>query len=55
MPEFTVWVTVHSKAFCQIEAESEEAAITEAKDRFNKRQLDYYEEKVGSIEVDQEG
>lgn len=55
MPEFTVWITVHSKAFCQIEAESEEAAIAEAKERYDNRQLDYYEEKIGSIEVDKEG
>lgn len=52
MPDFTVWITVHQSAVCVIEAESEEAAMKEAVDRYNKRQLDYYEEKIGSIEVD---
>lgn len=52
MPDFTVWITVHQSAVCVIEAESEEAAMKEAVDRYNKRQLDYYDEKIGSIEVD---
>lgn len=52
MPEFTVWITAHQSAVCVIEAESEEEAMKEAADRYNKRQLDYYEEKIGSIEVD---
>lgn len=52
MPEYTVWITNIQSAVCHIEAESEEEAIAEAKDRYNKRQLDYYEEKIGSIEVD---
>lgn len=52
MPEFTVWITNHQSAVCVIEAESEEEAMKEAVDRYNKRQLDYYEEKIGSIDVD---
>lgn len=54
MPEFTIWITNHQCAVLHIEAESEEAAIAEAKDRYENRQLDYYEEKIGSIEVDEE-
>lgn len=52
MREFTVWVTVHEKAVCHIEAETEEEAIAEAKKRYEKRQLDYYEENIGSVDVD---
>lgn len=52
MPDFTVWITVHQSAVCVIDAESEEAAMKEAVERYNNRQLDYYEEKIGSIEVD---
>lgn len=54
MREYTVWITVHSMAVCHIEAESEEAAMAEARDRYDNRQLDYYEEKIGTIEVDEE-
>lgn len=52
MREFCVWITVHEKAVCHIEAETEEEAIVKAKDLWDNRQLDYYEEKIGSIEVD---
>ena len=52
MPEFTVWIRNHQYAVCHIEAESEEEAIAKAKDLWDNRQLDYYEEKIGSIEVD---
>lgn len=54
MHEFTVWITNHQHAVLHIEAESEEAAIAEAKKRYDNRQLDYYEEKIGSIDVDEE-
>lgn len=54
MPKYTIWIDVIESAVLHLEAPTELEAKEMAVEAYNNRQLDYYEDRIESIAIEEE-